>query len=131
MIPARRIKNETDGKEERMLKGDMGRGVQCAMEVLVKMGELYGAEEFVEVKNAHIDAAAYTTIWDAGTEFVEFLVENSARVAVPATINPMSVDRRNWRNLEPQNLPQKCDRLENAYETGRQSDLDLRAVPMH
>ena len=37
-------------KEERMLKGDMGRGVQCAMEVLVKMGELYGAEEFVEVK---------------------------------------------------------------------------------
>ena len=27
-------------KEERMLKGDMGRGVQCAMEVLVKMGEL-------------------------------------------------------------------------------------------
>ena len=25
-------------KEERMLKGDMGRGVQCAMEVLVKMG---------------------------------------------------------------------------------------------
>ena len=24
-------------KEERMLKGDMGRGVQCAMEVLMKM----------------------------------------------------------------------------------------------
>ena len=103
-------------KEERMLKGDMGRGVQCAMEVLVKMGELYGAEEFVEVKNAHIDAAAYTTIWDAGTEFVEFLVENGARVAVPTTINPMSVDRRNWRNLgTSEEFAAKCDRLENAY----------------
>ena len=103
-------------KEERMLKGDMGRGVQCAMEVLVKMGELYGAEEFIEVKNAHIDAAAYTTIWDAGTEFVEFLVENGARVAVPTTINPMSVDRRNWRNLgTSEEFAAKCDRLENAY----------------
>ena len=94
-------------KEERMLKGDMGRGVQCAMEVLVKMGELYGAEEFIEVKNAHIDAAAYTTIWDAGTEFVEFLVENGARVAVPTTINPMSVETGG--TLEPQrNLPQNA-----------------------
>ena len=103
-------------KEVRMLKGDMGRGVQCAMEVLVKMGELYGAEEFIEVKNAHIDAAAYTTIWDAGTEFVEFLVENGARVAVPTTINPMSVDRRNWRNLgTSEEFAAKCDRLENAY----------------
>ena len=53
--------------EQRMLNGEMGKGVQQAMEILVKMGELFGAKRFLPVKNAHIVAAAYTTIWDAGT----------------------------------------------------------------
>lgn len=102
--------------EEQMLAGDMGRGVQCAMEVLVKMGELYGADHFIPVKNAHIDAAAYTTIWDAGTEFVEFLVENGAYVAVPTTINPMSIDRRKWAQLgTSEEFAKKSQRLEAAY----------------
>ena len=62
--------------EQEMLDGKHGAGIQLAMEVLVRMGELYGAKRFLPVKNAHIDAAAYTTIWDAGTEFLEFLAEN-------------------------------------------------------
>lgn len=99
-----------------MLNGDMGKGVQCAMEVITKLGELYGAKRFLPVKNAHIDAAAYTTIWSAGTEFVEFLVENGARVAVPTTINPMSYDSRRWPELgtSPE-FAEKCKRLERAY----------------
>lgn len=66
-------------KEQDMLAGKYGEGVQLAMEVLVKMGELYKAERFLPVKNAHIDAAAYTTIWDAGTEFVEYLVDHGSK----------------------------------------------------
>jgi len=103
-------------EEQLMLDGDKGKGVQQAMEILVKMGELYGANRFLPVKNAHIDAAAYTTIWDAGTEFIEYLVDNGAKVAVPTTINPVSRDIRNWEKLgTTKKFAKKSKRLEDAY----------------
>lgn len=102
--------------EQQMLNGSQGKGVQTAMEILVKMGELYGAERFLPVQNAHIDAAAYTTIWEAGTEFIEFLVEHGAKVSVPTTINPVSRDIENWEKTgtSPE-FARKCERLEKAY----------------
>ncbi|MDL2307494.1 aconitase X catalytic domain-containing protein [Desulfovibrio sp. OttesenSCG-928-C06] len=103
-------------EEKDMLSGKRGEGVRKAMEVVVKFGELYGANRLLKVKNAHIDAAAYTTIYDAGTEFVEFLVQNGAKVAVPTTINPGSRDIEHWRvmDLSPE-FAAKSDRLEKAY----------------
>lgn len=102
--------------EQDMLDGKQGKGIQLAMEVLVKMGDLYGAKEFIPVKNAHIDAAAYTTIWDAGTEFLEYLAENGAKVAVPSTINPLSRDIKNWKELgASEEFTMKSKRMEDAY----------------
>ncbi len=103
-------------EEQLMLEGSRGTGVRSAMEILVKMGELYGAGHFIPVRNAHIDAAAYTTIWDAGTEFIEYLVDHGARVAVPTTINPVSRDIRNWKKLgTTAAFAEKSRRLETAY----------------
>lgn len=102
--------------EQEMLDGRYGEGMQTAIEILVKMGGLYGAERFLPVKNAHIDAAAYTTIWDAGTEFVEFLADKGAKVSVPTTINPMSMDTRRWREqYTSEAFAEKCERLRKAY----------------
>lgn len=102
--------------EQEMLDGKYGAGIQLAMEVLVRMGELYGAKRFLPVKNAHIDAAAYTTIWDAGTEFLEFLAENGAKVPVPCTINPLSRDIKNWEKLgASEEFAMKSKRMEDAY----------------
>ncbi len=104
------------GEEQKMLAGERGDGVRTAMEVVLKMGELHGAARLLPVKNAHIDAAAYTTIWDAGTDFVEYLSNNGAKVAVPTTINPTSRDIEKWREmgLTP-GFAEKCLRLETAY----------------
>ena len=102
--------------EQEMLDGRYGEGMQAAIEILVKMGGLYGAERFLPVKNAHIDAAAYTTIWDAGTEFVEYLADKGAKVSVPTTINPMSMDTRRWREqYTSEAFAEKCERLRKAY----------------
>lgn len=102
--------------EQEMLSGAHGKGIQLAMELLVKFGQLYGAERFLPVSRAHIDAAAYTTIWTAGTEFLEWLVENGARVAVPTTINPLSRDIKNWKALgASEDFSEKSRRLEEAY----------------
>lgn len=102
--------------EQKMLEGSQGEGVRMAMEILVKMGELYGADRLIPVKRAHIDAAAYTTIWDAGTEFIEYLADNGAKCAVPTTINPLSRDIKNWKALgASEEFAQKSKRLEDAY----------------
>ena len=102
--------------EQEMLDGKYGAGTQLAMEVLVRMGELYGAKRLLPVKNAHIDAAAYTTIWDAGTEFLEFLADNGAKVPVPCTINPLSRDIKNWEKLgASEEFAMKSKRMEDAY----------------
>lgn len=102
--------------EQEMLDGVHGKGTQFAMEIVVKMGELYGADHLIAVKNAHIDAAAYTTIWDAGTEFLEYLADNGAHVAVPTTINPLSRDIKNWKKLgQSEEFAMKSKRMEDAY----------------
>ena len=102
--------------EQAMLDGAYGKGVQFAMEIVVKMGTLYGAKRLIPVKNAHIDAAAYTTIWDAGTEFLEYLADNGAKVAVPTTINPLSRDIKNWKKLgQSEAFAMKSKRMEDAY----------------
>lgn len=107
---------ELTAYEQNMLDGVYGVGCRTAMKVLVKMGELYGAKRFLPIKNAHIDAAAYTTIWDAGTEFVEYLAYTEAKVSVPTTINPISRDIRRWKELGiSANLAEKSRRLEEAY----------------
>lgn len=104
------------GYEQDMLDGKYGEGYQLAMEVIVRMGELYGAKKFIPVKNAHIDAAAYTTIWDAGTEFLEFLADNGVKVPQPTTINPLSRDIRRWKELgSSEEFAMKSKRMEDAY----------------
>ena len=107
---------ELTAYEQEMLDGKYGEGYQLAMEVLVQMGELYGAKRFLPVRNAHIDAAAYTTIWDAGTEFLEFLAEHDVKVPQPTTINPLSRDICSWKELgASEAFAMKSKRMEDAY----------------
>ncbi|MEG0806352.1 MAG: aconitase X catalytic domain-containing protein [Lachnospiraceae bacterium] len=107
---------ELTAEEQKMLDGSRGKGNRLAMEILVKMGELYGAQRFLPVKNAHIDAAAYTTIWDAGIEFLELLAEQGAAFAVPTTINPLSRDIQQWEELGTSSeFAAKSKRIEDTY----------------
>ena len=102
--------------EQEILEGKHGEGTRMAMEIVIKMGELYGADRLIPVKRAHIDAAAYTTIWDAGTEFIEYLADHGAKCAVPTTINPLSRDIKNWKELgASEKFALKSKRLEDAY----------------
>lgn len=99
-----------------MLDGRYGEGYQLAMEVIVQMGELYGAKYLIPVKNAHIDGAAYTNIWDAGTEFVEFLGDHGARVPQPTTLNTIAHSYRSWEDLgQSEWFVNKSRRLVDAY----------------
>ena len=71
--------------EQSLLAGDAGDATQLAMRIVVRMGEILGARELVEITSSHIDGCLYHG--DGGVEFAERLVRMGGAVAVPATLN--------------------------------------------
>jgi len=84
-------------EEERIYNGELGWGKKKAMEILVTIGDIFGAEKLIEIKNAHVSGVSYKTIGDAGLEFIENL---SSRVSVETTLNPIGLDRERWREMK-------------------------------
>lgn len=101
-------------QEKRILDGKHGEAERIALSVLVDLGELFGAEEVMEVSQVHIDSSAYMV--DAGLEFVERLVELGAKVAVPTSLNISAIDLERWKEYRvPPELLEKSRRMERAY----------------
>lgn len=73
-----------------MLDGESGDATALAMRIVVKMGELAGATELIDVTSAHIDACLFHGY--AGLDFAEALVAGGGKVQVPATLNVSSLD---------------------------------------
>ena len=86
-----------------------------AMTILMRMAEVYGAEEMMPITQAHIDSAIY--IGDAGLEFAERLVSLEAKVSVPTTLNVSGLDEHQWRAWNvPADWAEKAHRQMVAYE---------------
>ena len=80
-----------------LLDGRHGKAAQMAMQIVLRMAELQGADHLVDVTQAHIDGCIYTG--PASLRFAEQLVQWGAKVRVPTTLNSISVDQRRWREL--------------------------------
>ena len=65
------------------------------MSIVVRMAEVAGAKELLEITGAHIDSTVY--IGDAGLEFAERLAGLGARVVVPTTLNVSGLDEHHWQ----------------------------------
>ena len=101
-------------KDERLLAGDFGPAAKLAMEILVSVADMQGAESFLDVSQAHIDACIY--IGPASLEFAERLLSLGAKFAVPTTLNFISIDQRRWREIgmDPV-LAREAEKLARAY----------------
>ncbi|AEA46640.1 aconitase X catalytic domain-containing protein [Archaeoglobus veneficus] len=82
-------------EEEKLLESD-NPTVAKSMEILVALGEIYGADRLVDIKSAHVSGISYQNIGDAGLEWLEGL---NARVAVPTTVNPAGMDVIRWKEM--------------------------------
>ncbi len=79
--------------ETALLNGAEGPAPQLAMRIVVRMGEILGAGELVEIVSSHIDGCLHHG--DGGVEFAERLVELGGAVTVPATLNVGALDLLN------------------------------------
>ena len=86
-------------EERAMLGGDLGSGVRKAMEIVVALGRIYGAQDLVPVCSAQIAGVSYRNLGEAGLEFLREWADDGARARVPTTLNPAGVDLQAWREL--------------------------------
>lgn len=104
-------------EEELMLKGKSGSAIQEAMEILVAIGDIYGAERMIDISSAHLSSVAYTSSGDTGCRFLERLIERGASFKVITTLNPHSIEHDRWRELGfPQDFAEKQLRTTKAYD---------------
>ena len=80
-----------------LLAGEFGKAAQVAMQIVLRMAQLQGAEQLIDITQAHIDGCIYTG--PASLRFARQLVEWGAKVRVPTTLNSISVDQRRWSEL--------------------------------
>jgi predicted aconitase len=109
---------QLNSHEKQMMDGSYGEAARIAMDILVKMGELYSAERMIPVAQAHIDGCSYAAVWDAGLDFAETLAALGAHVSVPTTLNITARDINHWDQFGvPAEHAEKCRRMEKAYYT--------------
>ncbi len=109
-------------RDRAMFDGAEGPAPQLAMAILVRMADVYGAAELMDISQAHIDSTIY--LGDATLEFAERLASLGARVAVPTSLNVSGVDECGWKDwaVKPE-WAAKAARQMLAYER-------MGAVPM-
>ncbi|MDK2984113.1 MAG: mevalonate 5-phosphate dehydratase large subunit [Thermococcaceae archaeon] len=78
-------------EEELILAGEYGYALQKAMEILVALGEIYGADRLIPIKSAQVAGVSYKNIGDAGIEFLRDFVNSGAKVSVYTTLNPAGI----------------------------------------
>lgn len=103
-------------KDRAMLNGEYGPATKMAMSILVRMAEVAGADELLDITGAHIDSTVY--IGDAGLEFAERLASLGAKVAVPTTLNVSGLDEHHWQEWAvPSEWAAKAHRQMVAYQS--------------
>jgi len=86
-------------EQERMLAGGEGPAAAKMLELIVTLGEVFGAQRLVQVESAHVSGVSYNNLGDAGLEWLEEQADLGARARVRATLNPAGMDAGEWREM--------------------------------
>jgi predicted aconitase len=86
-------------EEKEMLAGKQGRAMRKAMEILVALGEIYGAERMIPVSSVQIAGVSYDNLGEAGLKFLQEMADGGGKCRVLTTLNPAGMDVENWQTL--------------------------------
>ena len=105
-----------NGEEKKMLSGEQGWATRKAMEILVALGEIYGAENLIPVTSVQIAGVSYDNLGDAGLMFLDQMAQGGGKARVLTTLNPAGMDMENWEALgiSPE-FSEKQQRVSNAF----------------
>ncbi len=104
-------------KEEQMCDGEFGETIRKSMDILVALGDIYGASKLVDITSAQVSGVSYKTIGDAGLDYLQDLASDDKGVAsVNSSLNPPGTDLDNWEALGfPKEFSIKQNQIVEAY----------------
>ncbi len=85
--------------EEKILNGENGEVMGRLFRLLVRLGDIYGADQMIPVGSVQVAGVSYKSIGDPGTEFLEDMASKGAKVKVLTYLNPAGMDLENWEKL--------------------------------
>lgn len=78
---------ELTSEEQEMVEGIHGKAAQTAMEILIALGEIYGAKRLIDVTSVQIAGVSYANLNEPGLAWLEEMAEDG-KVKVFTTLNP-------------------------------------------
>jgi len=85
--------------------------------LLVRLGEIYGADKMIPVSSVQVAGVSYKSIGDPGVEFLEDYANKDARVKIVTFLNPSGMDIEDWQKLNfPPAFAEKQLRIMNAFK---------------
>lgn len=86
-------------EEEKILDGDEGEVEERLFRLLVRLGDIYGADKMIPVGSVQVAGVSYKSISDPGIEFLEDMASKGAKVKVLTYLNPAGMDLENWEKI--------------------------------
>jgi hypothetical protein len=104
-------------EQERMLAGEYGEILERNFRLLVRLGEIYGANRMIPVESIQVAGVSYKSIGDPGLEFLGDMANRGAKVKVPTTLNPPGMDLVDWEELGfPEDFAEKQLQIMDAFK---------------
>ena len=85
-------------EEEAVLAGEAGEGRRWAMELVVGLGRIFGADDLIPIGSAQLAGVSYKNIGEAGLSWLQEVARTSV-VSVPSMLNPAGMDPDRWEDM--------------------------------
>jgi hypothetical protein len=104
-------------EEEAILLGEKGEALRLVMQILVRLGDAYGAKKMIDISRSHTAGCQFTRTMDVGIEILENFVKLGAKVNVLTTRNPspIGIGYYEWMGVSEDNV-KKQKRLDAALK---------------
>lgn len=85
--------------EEKILNGSEGEVKERLFRLLVRLGDIYGADKMIPVGSVQVAGVSYKSIGGPGMEFLKDISSKGTKVKVLTFLNPAGMDLENWEKL--------------------------------
>jgi len=86
-------------EQENMLDGEQGEVTERMFRLLVRLGDIYGAEKMLPVASVQVSGVSYKSLGDPGISFLEDQAKRGGRVRVLTYLNPAGMDIQDWEEI--------------------------------
>ena len=104
-------------EEEQILKGEQGEVTARLFRLLVRLGDIYGADKMIPVGSVQVAGVSYKSVGNPGLAFLEDIADQKAKVKVLTFLNPAGMDLEDWEEIGfPKDFAENQLRIMNAFK---------------